>query len=144
MRHLTEIGEPLWLEAARRDLGVREGRDDARIVRMHQRTGLKAQSSKVPWCSSAMCDWFESVGIRSTRSAAAKSWATWGRACDLEPGAVAVFGKHDPDAKGTGHVALVVGVEGDDVLVLGGNQRNAVNVARRPRAAIVATRWPIV
>jgi hypothetical protein len=60
--------------------------------------------------------------------------------------AIVVFGKHDPDAKGTGHVAIVdhLDPDGEHVWVLGGNQQNAVNVARRRIADIVASRWPLV
>jgi surface antigen len=55
-----------------------------------------------------------------------------------------VFGKADPDAAGTGHVAFCVGIDGDSVLVLGGNQRDAVTIASRPKSRIVSVRWPLL
>lgn len=143
MRHLTEIGEPLVLVEARKDLGIREGKDDKRIVAMHQHTGLRAQSSKVPWCSAAVCAWFEQIGIRSTRRATAASWKTWGVECEPRPGAVIIFGKHDPDAAGTGHVGIVVDwPQGGWVEVISGNQNNAVTLKQYPLTQAVSVRWP--
>ncbi len=139
------IGDPPWLARARRELGVKEVKGSghcARILQYHVATKLKAASDEVAWCSSFLAWVVEGEGIRSTRSAAAKSWATWGKPTHLQPGAVIVFGKSDPDAVGTGHVALCVGVEGDNVLVLGGNQNDAVTIAKRPKSRIVAVRWP--
>jgi uncharacterized protein (TIGR02594 family) len=138
--------EPVWLTAARRELGQRERpgpSENTRIIWYHSFSKLHAQSETVPWCASFVNAMLESSGIRSTRSAAAKSYATWGEECELKDGAIVVFGKADPDAGGTGHVAFCVGIEGDSVLVLGGNQTNAVTVAKRPKSRIVAVRWPV-
>lgn len=137
-------GDTIWLSIARKEVGTREGRGDKRIVAYHQSTGLKAQSSAVPWCAAFVCWCLEQAGVRSTRKATAVSYATYGRECGLEPGCIVVFGKHDEDAAGTGHVAFLVGVDVDTVQVLGGNQGNKVCVAARPRSSIVATRWPVV
>jgi uncharacterized protein (TIGR02594 family) len=138
--------EPVWLQAARRELGQREKpgpAENTRIVWYHSFSKLRAQSEKIPWCASFVNAMLETTGIRSTRSAAANSYVSWGQECELKDGAVVVFGKVDPDAGGTGHVAFCVGVEGDSVFVLGGNQKNAVTVAKRPKDQIVAIRWPV-
>ncbi len=139
--------DPPWLSIARREIGVKERPGSAhhpRILQYHASTRLRATTDEVPWCAAYVCWCLEQAGITSTRSAAAASYRTWGQSCELKDGAVVVFGKSDPDAAGTGHVAFCVGVDGDDVLVLGGNQRNSVNVSRRPRSRIVAIRWPLV
>jgi uncharacterized protein (TIGR02594 family) len=138
--------EPIWLTAARRELGQREKAgpaENGRILWYHSFSKLRAQSEQVPWCASFVNAMLETSGIRSTKSAAAASYATWGEPCELKDGAIVVFGKADPDAGGTGHVAFCVGVEDRYVLVLGGNQNNAVNIARRERSRIVAVRWPV-
>jgi len=145
LRLLDGSGDPVWVDVARRELHVRERKGKAsnpRISEYHAATRGGEAPDDVPWCSSFVCWCFEQVGIRSTRSKAASSWLTWGQECGLEPGAVVVFGKHDPDAKGTGHVAFLMGVDGDKVLVLGGNQGDRVCMAWRPRASIVALRAP--
>ncbi len=135
----------MWLQAARRELGIKEVRgtmNNPRIVWYHSFSKLRAKNDEVPWCASFVNAMLETSGIRTPRSAAASSFASWGKECPLQDGAVVVFGKADPDAGGTGHVAFCVGVEGDNVLVLGGNQNNAVTIAKRPKSRIVAVRWP--
>lgn len=136
---------PPWLKVARRELGVKEVSGPGshpRILQYFRSTKYHAQSDEVPWCAAFVCFCLEQAGIRSTHSARAADFAAWGNDCELVDGAVVVFGKADPDAGGSGHVAFCVGVEGDSVLVLGGNQGNAVTVAKRPRSRIVAVRWP--
>lgn len=138
---------PPWLEIARREIGVKEkfgNAENARILQYHRATRLKAQKDEVPWCAAFVCFCLEQAGIRSTRSAAASSYATWGEQCMLKPGCIVVLGKADPDAGGTGHVAFFEQWSEDKsmVLLLGGNQRNQVCVAPRPADRIVAARWP--
>ncbi len=141
------IEDPPWLARARRELGVKEVKGAghcARILQYHQATRLKAQSDEIPWCASFVCWCLEGEGIRSTRSARAADYATWGKETYLEPGAVVVFGKADPDSGGSGHVGLLTGVEGDGLWILGGNQANAVTIALRPASRMVACRWPLL
>lgn len=138
-----------WYEAARRELGVHEivgFRHNPRVLQYHQATRLKAVTDEVSWCSSFLNWVFDQAGLRGTLSAAASSWTTWGQPSHVCEDAVVVFDKHDPDAKGTGHVALVdhLDADGVHVWVLGGNQNNAVSVAKRKIADIVAARWPLV
>lgn len=139
--------DPPWLQIARRELGVKERPGSAhhpRILQYHAKTRLHATSDEVAWCASFVGWCLEQAGIASTRSAAAASYRTWGQPWELVDGAIVVFGKADPDAAGTGHVGFCVGVEGDHVLLLGGNQGNAVTIAKRPLSRIVAKRWPLV
>jgi uncharacterized protein (TIGR02594 family) len=138
--------EPKWLRLARAELGVRElpgKRHHPRILWYHQHTRLKATADEVPWCAAFVCAMLEEAGVRSTRSAAAASFVDYGEACELKDGAIVVLGKTDPDAGGTGHVAFCVGIEGECVLLLGGNQGNAVSIAKRTRSRVVAVRWPV-
>ena len=142
---ISHDDSPPWLKAARREIGVKErpgNENHPRILEYFRATRYHAQADEVPWCAAFVCFCLEQVGVRSTKSARAASFADWGNDCELTDGAVVVFSKADPDAGGSGHVAFCVGVEGDSVLVLGGNQANAVCVAKRPRSRIVAVRWP--
>lgn len=142
----TASDEPAWLQIARRELGVHEtsgARHTARILEYHAATRLRAQSDEVPWCAAFVCWCLETAGVRSTRSARAADFALYGQPCDLKDGAIVVFGKTDPDAGGSGHAAFCVGLEPGHVLVLGGNQSNAVSIAKRPAARVVAVRWPL-
>ena len=138
--------DPKWLEFARLEIGQREKPgvgSNTRILEYFEATRYHARSDEVPWCAAFVCWCLESSGVRSTRSARAADFAAWGEPGWLVPGAVAVFGKADPDAGGSGHVAFCAGLDGADVLVCGGNQQNAVSIARRPLARIVAVRWPV-
>lgn len=138
--------DPIWLETAQKEIGQKEvkGRkDNPRIVAYHAVTRAGEAADEVPWCSSFACWCFEQNGVRSTRSKSASSWLTWGKPCEPQTGCVVVFGKSDPDAKGTGHVAFLLGIDGDRVFVVGGNQQNAVTRAWRKRDAIVGCRWPL-
>jgi uncharacterized protein (TIGR02594 family) len=142
-------GRQPYYEIAKREIGVREivgPKHNPRVLQYHQATRLKAATDETAWCAAFVCWCLEQAGFTSTRSAAASSYCTWGQPCDVREDAIVVFGKHDPDAKGTGHVAIVdhLDPDGEHVWVLGGNQQNAVNVARRRIADIVASRWPLV
>lgn len=134
---------PPWLLWALRELaaGVREipgSRHNPRILYYHSFTRLQAQADEVPWCSAFLCAAFENVGVASTRSASAASWQAWGRPCVPQDGAVLFFPKSDPDAGGSGHVALFYRGQ-----ALGGNQSNRVSLATKDMARKVC-RWPLV
>ncbi len=145
MTPTTDIA-PEWLRLARLDIGIREGKDDAKILAYRaytkERPWAGTSGAGSAWCSDACNAWMERAGVKGTRSAGAASWRRWGKACEPRVGAVIVFGPSDPDAAGTGHVGLIDRVEGEWVWVLGGNQSNAVNVRKRRLADAVATRWP--
>lgn len=144
-QHLEEVeAEPAWLEIARRELGVTEipgASHNARILEYHAVTTLRATADEVPWCSSFACWVMEAAGIRSTRSAAARSWLQWGRAID-EPmtGCVVVLKRGAPPA---GHVGFFVGLDGGRIALLGGNQSNQVRIARFPMADVLGYRMPV-
>lgn len=140
--------DPPWLVRAREDIGVREGRDDAKILAYRQFTkerpwaGTSGAGSS--WCSDACCAWFERTGVRSTRSAGAASWRRWGRESPLLPGAVVYFGPADPDSGGTGHVGLVNAAPVDGMVeVVSGNCRNAVRLKAYLVEDVLACRWPV-
>lgn len=150
MRHVVpELNdEPIWLQIARKELGVREGRDDNRIVQYHQATKLKAQSSKTSWCASFVAWCYEQAGIRSLRSARAADWVKFGRETYLEPGALIVLsppatGKANPDNANSGHVGFLVGVDGAQIQLLSGNSSNCVHISPYDASRIVAIRWPL-
>lgn len=138
---------PCWLVRARREIGVVEGVNDTRILQYRTATKLrpwaKTSGPGSPWCADFAGWCLEGEGITSTRSAAAASYKTWGKPSELRAGAVVVFGPHDPDAGGTGHVGFVDTFPVDGWLwVISGNCGNAVRRKRYRVADIVACRWP--
>lgn len=137
---------PRWIPIALGELGVvedtRPGRSERRIEQYHAVTGAGTATDDVAWCASFACWVLEAVGIRSPRRKSAVSFAAWGTAAGWDAfGGVVLFPKSDPDAGGSGHVAFLLGVSGDDCFVIGGNQANAVTIAKRSRRGAVV-RWP--
>lgn len=144
---------PKWMEIVKAEIGQHESpgaKQNPRIVEYHSVTTLKATSDEVPWCASFVCWVMEQAGIRSTKSAAAKSWATWGEPCEPKPGCVIVIQQKRGGAdKATGsasgyHVGFLVEDAPGHVVILGGNQADSVrrSTFSKDRYAVVATRWP--
>lgn len=111
------------------------------IVQMHGFTQLGSVPDEVPWCSSALNMAADVAGVDGTGSALARSWLTWGAAIDLENakiGDVVVFSRgSDPSA---GHVGLFAGIKGNQILVLGGNQGNKIQISAFPASRLIAVR----
>ena len=137
---------PEWMIVATRELahGVKEvpgPEANPRIVDYHAATSFEATSDEVPWCSSFVNWCLQHAGYEGTRSAAARSWLTWGEPLD-DPryGAITVLARGKNPS--LGHVGFFTGYEGDLVQILGGNQGNAVSIAGYPSARVLAYRWP--
>lgn len=141
--------DPAWLTAARRKLGTREAPGPANnttILGWAKRLGTEVlgiiyNADDVPWCGVFVALCLDEASIASPRFAVrARSWAEWGanmRPERLAPGAVLVF-----DREGGGHVSFYVGEDSTSYHVLGGNQGDAVSVARIAKLRLVASRWP--
>lgn len=134
-----------WLEEAWRAFGETEHagtRDNPLIVAFFREVGHPGVvRDEVAWCAAYVGACLERAGLRSTRSLLARSYLKWGAALS-EPrmGSIAVFSRGaDP---GKGHVGFWLAESGDTVVLLGGNQGNAVSVARYPKSRLLALRWP--
>jgi uncharacterized protein (TIGR02594 family) len=136
-----------WMEYAFLEYGVREragrGNTNPNIAAYLASVGLSGYGDETPWCS-AFVNWcMEQAGIRGTRRANARSWMTWDALPLGQPafGCVTVFWRDSPRSW-KGHVAFYAGSEGSSLLVLGGNQSNAVSIAPYPRRRVLGYRWP--
>lgn len=135
--------EPKWLQEARKLIGLREikGPNHApEILQMWRdikRSGIK--DDETPWCAAFVGAMLERAGIRSSRFESARSYLTWGDQL-VEPivGCVVVFSRD-----GGGHVGFCVGQDASgNLLILGGNQADAVNIRAFPRTRVTGYRWP--
>jgi uncharacterized protein (TIGR02594 family) len=101
------------------------------------------RDDETAWCSSAMCAWMEAAGIKSPRSAMARSWSKWGVGlADAAVGAIVVFWRGSKSGP-SGHVGIVTGRDKrGNLMVLGANQGNAVTVAPFGRERVLSYRWP--
>ena len=114
-----------------------------KIIEYHSTTG-GFNSDETPWCSSFVNWVMKKAGYGGTNSAMAISWAKWGQKIDQPAyGAIGVIdwdGVAGPGWKG--HVGFVVGMKGNSVLMLGGNQSNAVNVKAFGTSLMIAYVYP--
>jgi len=132
-----------WIDEAKKHIGLREtvgAASNPVIVQFWKdikRGGIKDDST--PWCSAYVGAMLERSGIRSSRFESAKSYLEWGvLLTDPTPGCIVVFSRD-----GGGHVGFCVGQDKDgNLLVLGGNQGDAVNVKSFPRSRVTGYRWP--
>lgn len=105
---------------------------------------------EVPWCSAFVNGVAFILGLRRTRSAAARSWLNLeGKVDPLSavPGFdVVVLKRGGADQPGPevvnaqGHVGFFLGWTGDEVVVLGGNQSNAVTIEHFKKDRVLGIR----
>lgn len=132
-----------WMVVAESLIGIKEvrgARHNPEILQMWRdikRGGIK--TDEVPWCAAFVGACLERSGIESTRFEGARSYVSWGqRLAEPVAGCVVVFSRD-----GGGHVGFVVGQDkAGNLLVLGGNQSDAVNIRAFPRSRVTAYRWP--
>lgn len=132
---------PLWYKIAYKEIGVKEfiPGDNPRIVEYHMATRLKATHDQISWCSSFVCWCLESAGMSSTRNAWARSYLDWGIYLEKPRlGCIVIFSR----GLDSGHVAFFTEDRGDNVLVLGGNQKDSVCFAEYEKSKILGYRWP--
>ena len=130
------------MTSAESQLGVSEipgSQHNPTIIGYHATTTLAAKSDETPWCSSFVNWNMDQSDIQGTNSASALSWKGWGRELD-EPtyGCVGVIDW----GKGKGHVGFIVGQNGDNYIMLGGNQKDAVRYSEFKKSLFVSFRYP--
>lgn len=120
---------PRWLAEARKHIGQREiagRRHNPLILQWWTLIHAGFTDDETPWCAAFIGGVLESCGIRSTRSAAARSYEKWGTRLDrFVPGCVVTFAR-----RGGGHVGFAVAEGRNYIDVLGGNQGDRVSIAR--------------
>ncbi|WP_426575345.1 TIGR02594 family protein (plasmid) [Xenorhabdus stockiae] len=144
IENIRQEDAPKWIKEGYKYIGVREIKGDQHHPHILQwwkeikRGGIR--DDETPWCAAYVGAMFERVGIRSSRFESAKSYLAWGMPLKAPCyGCVAVFTR-----QGGGHVGFVVGVaENGDLMVLGGNQSDEVNIRSFPRSRVSGYRWPV-
>ncbi|WP_072387551.1 TIGR02594 family protein [Hyphomicrobium sp. CS1BSMeth3] len=136
--------QPSWMAEAWRELGQSEIRGPAhnpRIVAMFDELGHHGHGDETAWCAAFVGACLERAGIASTRSLRARSYLGWGGPADPPSvGAIAVLQRGSDPA--LGHVGFLVGMTGTHVVILGGNQANAVNVSAFDQSLVLGFRQP--
>lgn len=97
---------------------------------------------EIPWCSAFVNRMAWILRLPRSKRANARSWLTVGLPVALEDaqvGDIVIFWRGSLEAA-TGHVGIYGGVEGDQILVLGGNQGDQVCLAKYPKARLLGVR----
>lgn len=136
-----------WMRVAREHLDLHEGRDNKVLREFLQMDGATlGDPSKLPWCG----DFVETcvkvglpgetfIGALKENPYWARNWLAFGVAWEPTYGAVVVF-ERGPTS---GHVGFLVGEDADCFYVLGGNQSDAVTIARITKKRAIGLRWPL-
>ena len=139
----NENNEPIWLQVAKNYLGVSEVigyKHNPIIVGWWKRLGLPFVTDETPWCAGFVGGVLEECGFKSTRSGLALSYANYGvRLSGPVVGAIVSMKRN-----GGGHVGIIVGKnKNGNLMILGGNQGNAVNIKPFDASRVVAYTWPM-
>ena len=139
------VGALPWITEAKTVLGKNEARDRNWLMDWLKRDGRSlGDPSKNPWCG----DFVETcirmalpgeplLGALGTNPYWARNWLLFGQAVQPIPGAVLIF-----ERGSGGHVGFAVGQDYTHFYVLGGNQSDAVTVARIAKSRLLGARWP--
>lgn len=133
------------MEVAWRELGQHESagsQDNPRILAFYRDAGHpEVRHDEIAWCAAFAGACLERVGIGGTGSLMARSYATWGEPEDEgRLGSIVVLTRGADPA--LGHVGFLVGEADGKLILLGGNQNDAVGVAAFDKSRLVALRWP--
>ena len=139
-----------WLPLACKEIGVKEIAGAASHPRIYEYMASvdnlqRLEDSSTSWCSCFVNWCVERIALRGTNSAAAQSWNNWrnGKPADsvragsptaAMVGDIAVWERVAP-GDWHGHVSIFIDYDpdADKLLVLGGNQANAVRYSWYPR-----------
>jgi uncharacterized protein (TIGR02594 family) len=137
-----------WFSVATHFKGVTEVHgsvDNPKILEMYRLSGHpEVDHDETPWCAAFVGACLALSGYRGTQSLLARSYQKFGQDLKSQPrrGCIAVLWRGDPKAS-TGHVAFYDRDDDDDhIVLLGGNQGDAVTAHRFPRSQVLAFRWP--
>ena len=134
-----------WIAEAMSALGRHEARDRSWLMDWLKRDGRTlGDPSKNPWCG----DFVETcirvalpdeplLGALGVNPYWARNWLLFGQEVKPTPGAVLVFSRGSG-----GHVGFAMGQDDTHFYVLGGNQSDAVTIARIAKSRLLGARWP--
>lgn len=140
--------DPRWLTIARRYIGVAEvpGKASNPVIANFWRqygsvwSVLGADDSRAPWCGTFVAEVMRQAGLPIVRHPyRARAWLDvpfWLDVAQL--GCLVIF-----ERKGGGHVGFCVGRdERGNLMILGGNQGDAVNIQPFAMSRVIGYRWP--
>lgn len=129
---------------------VAGARDNPLILAMLRTDVAWPENDEVPWCAAAMNFTCKLWNLPRTKTLRARDWLKIGepiRLSEAEPGFdVVVFSRGIGQQPGPevldaqGHVGFYAGVEGTNVLALGGNQGDSISIEPYPLSRLLGVR----
>jgi uncharacterized protein (TIGR02594 family) len=141
------MSDPLWLTRARAFLGLREipGKGtDTTIAGWLAKLRAPWKDDETPWCGTFVAAVLSETGFKPVDGwAGARKWLNFGvRLPAPGLGCIVVFWRGSPTSW-SGHVGFVAGKDKNgNLMVLGGNQGNAVSIKPFGRDRVLGYRWP--
>ena len=132
------------MDLARKEVGTLEWGDGSnpKVVAYFRDAGHpEVKDDETAWCAAFVGAMIRRAGGTPTDALNARSYLKWGTPVSLDeakPGDVVVFRRGNSTWQG--HVAFFMAKDGDKIAVLGGNQRDAVSIARYPAADLLGIR----
>lgn len=143
-----QTAAPSWFVLAQAEIGIAETegpKHTARVVEYFKLAGHAGiKDDETAWCAAFACAMLEMAGVASPKTLRARAFLDWGVAVtQAKPGDLVVFKRGSSTWQG--HVGFFVRWSEDNhkVLVLGGNQSNAVRYAWYDAADLLGVRRPI-
>jgi uncharacterized protein (TIGR02594 family) len=142
---LAPQGPLPWVIEAKSALGRNEARDRSWLMDWLKRDGRSlGDPGKNPWCGDFVETYIRMglpeeplLGALGSNPYWARNWLLFGQSVQPITGAVLVF-----ERGSGGHVGFAVGQDDTHFFVLGGNQSDAVTIARVAKSRLLGARWP--
>ncbi|MDR6952293.1 uncharacterized protein (TIGR02594 family) [Ancylobacter sp. 3268] len=120
--------------------GLNERRDNAALSTLLSASGTaKLNPADQAWCAAYANAVLAKSGLTGTGSNLASSFQSWGQATS-NPQLGDIVNLSPQAAGASGHVGFFAGMQGNSVLVSGGNQGNGVSTAAFPMSDVVSFR----
>lgn len=134
-------------EAASKYFGLKEEpgvKHNPKVVEMFARVGHpEIKDDETSWCAAFVGSVLLDAGLKGTGALNARSYLKWGKAKELkdaEKGDIVVFWRNSPTSW-EGHVSFFHEQKDGLVYVLGGNQKNSVNISPYKASQVLSVRY---
>lgn len=140
---------PVWLDIAKKYLGEREVKGphhNPDILKWWRDIGAPFKDDETPWCGAFVGGVLTEAHLRVVPGgASARAWLQLETKIDRAAvGCVVVFWRGSPGS-GQGHVGFVCGKDqAGNLMVIGGNQGDAVTIKPFAKTRVLGYRWPNV
>jgi uncharacterized protein (TIGR02594 family) len=140
----NDIVAPPWLRVALAEVGVKEFTNGSnKRIEEYLKTGTRDVAlidDDTAWCA-GFANWvLKKVGLKGTNSLMAKSFMNLRRIPEPILGCFVVYDR--PPNPTSGHVNIFLRDLGDHIEGVGGNQSDAVTIAKYPKSRLRGYYWP--